>query len=421
MSSILVNFANGQILTASGLDYVYIYCANTFGISKETHKHRIEWVEANLNAIISMDKELILRAKSPIQFAGLCLVIQGYHADPDKLVRMPIYLDATCSGLQHIAGLMGDYTLGEVVNLVPSPRVRDIYSELLGKINQEINEEGKREEEEGAESALKYVLLTREQVKKPIMTKVYNSSVVGMKDQLITTMVKRTINNEIRYETGGINGKILLTYKEVFKTASIIYKLIFSEYPSIQTVYTYFLEIVRLMVKIGVPISWRPPSGLKIIQKYNLSSEHKFSITIGGRKQTIVLRWKLEKVDTKKQGNAVIPNIIHSLDASHLHLVVGLLDNYNISDFLSVHDCFGTHPNNTKDMSELVRLSFANLYSSPHYIDVFHQEVIKNISDYYEIIDGTILFKGKKIKIPAKPSRGELDLSKALDCIYMIN
>lgn len=160
---------------------------------------------------------------------------------------------------------------------------------------------------------------------------------------------------------------------------------------------------------------------MKIIQKYNLSKEHKLSITIGGKKQTIVLRLKLDQVDARKQANAIIPNVIHSLDASHLHIVVGQLKSHNINEFLSVHDCFGAHPNNIKVMSELVRVSFANLYSSPHYIDTFHEDVIKNVSDYYEVLDDVILFKGKKIKIPAKPSRGKLELNSALDCIYMIN
>jgi DNA-directed RNA polymerase len=51
---------------------------------------------------------------------------------------MPIYLDATCSGIQHLSSLIKDLESGSKVNLLTQSKkdkVGDIYSELLEPIN----------------------------------------------------------------------------------------------------------------------------------------------------------------------------------------------------------------------------------------------------------------------------------------------
>jgi DNA-directed RNA polymerase len=45
--------------------------------------------------------------------------LKELHNNPNVLIRMPIYLDATCSGIQHLAALLQDLELGTHVNLVP--------------------------------------------------------------------------------------------------------------------------------------------------------------------------------------------------------------------------------------------------------------------------------------------------------------
>ena len=51
-------------------------------------------------------------------------------------------------------------------------------------------------------------------------------------------------------------------------------------------------------------------------------------------------------MDPLKQRSAIIPNVIHSLDASHLMNVINTAFTKGINDLITVHDCFGTHPNN---------------------------------------------------------------------------
>ena len=58
------------------------------------------------------------------------------------IVKSPVFLDATCSGIQHLAGLLRDLELGANVNLVKSSHndaPSDIYTRLVDPINKAIN------------------------------------------------------------------------------------------------------------------------------------------------------------------------------------------------------------------------------------------------------------------------------------------
>jgi len=64
------------------------------------------------------------------------------------------------------------------------------------------------------------------------------------------------------------------------------------------------------------------------------------------------------------QIQAILPNIVHSMDAAHLIL------NFNkisqplnpISPVISIHDCFGTLPNNMIDLEKLVKKNNLLIY-----------------------------------------------------------
>lgn len=42
------------------------------------------------------------------------------HKDPNAIISTPVFLDATCSGIQHFAALLQDQELATQVNLTPS-------------------------------------------------------------------------------------------------------------------------------------------------------------------------------------------------------------------------------------------------------------------------------------------------------------
>jgi DNA-directed RNA polymerase len=95
----------------------------------------------------------------------------------------------------------------------------------------------------------------------------------------------------------------------------------------------------------------------------------------------MVIKEYLNETDKLKQSNAIIPNIIHSLDASHLMNVINNNFDQNFDPIITVHDCFGTHPNNMEQLVYRVKKEFILLYSQQNFLKTFHNRIIQSIRD----------------------------------------
>ena len=445
LSTALLNFWEGEAINEDGKIYLCIYGANSHnekGISKDSFEERIKWVKLNYDKIINLDKDLILSAENPFVFTAFCLNMRKIHNNPNAIIKTPLFLDATCSGIQHLAALMKDLELGSQTNLIPSKMEEgqgDIYDSLLEPINKAINKFG---EENLEYSLLSLVKLTRKEVKRSIMTKVYNVTVYGISQQLqglfedslskeydskkSNAEVIQKIQNELeselksnkkktKFKCPGKDGKsITLDKKEIFKIASLNY------------IYNYFVDITKLSAKLGIPMTWITPSGLKITQNYLKKTNKVISVSIFGKVKKLVLKTKLNELDKAKQSQAIIPNIIHSLDASHLINLIKSASENNFYPLIPIHDCFGTLPNLMGQLEHKVKKEFILIYSDSKFLNNFHQRYLQSITDnQYEIInkDGKsfVLYLGEELEIPSIPKLGKLDIQNIINSKYMIS
>jgi DNA-directed RNA polymerase len=82
--------------------------------------------------------------------------------------------------------------------------------------------------------------------------------------------------------------------------------------------------------------------------------------------------------------NALMPNLIHSLDAYTLMKLINLLINqYPDISFYSVHDCFAVTADKISDLLTVIRSVYTLLYSDSKYILNFDHGVINKIKDMY--------------------------------------
>nr|QWO71400.1 RNA polymerase [Lyophyllum semitale] len=430
LSSALLNFYEGMPINESGKYFLYLFganCHNENKISKKSYNLRINWVKNNYDKIINLDPELILKAESKFMFTSFCLTMKELHTNPKNLVYIPVYLDATCSGIQHLAAMLKDLETGSKVNLIPqkiSDSVGDIYSDLIGPINEAINKYGR--ENKGFE-IFKTIELNRSHIKQPIMTKVYNVSVVGIANQLRSNFKIIKKENLEYYKVPTKDHKIVhLSNGDVFKIAQILDEQIFISLPSLKGIYTYFKEIIRFLMKLNLPIIWFTPAGLEIRQHYLQSKQNKISISYSKTSRTVILREVLDKLDKNKQVQAIIPNIIHSLDASHLINLINTALDIKFTPIISIHDCFGTHPNNFKQLLYLVKTEFVLLYTKDNFLDSYHNRFLETLKDnQFNVLietDGKKYIKPIRAKryLPIKPKLGELDLTKIKKSKYLI-
>ena len=137
------------------------------------------------------------------------------------------------------------------------------------------------------------------------------------------------------------------------------------------------------MSQLDIPISWTTPNGLHILQYYLKSKKTNLFLSIGGNNRNIVIKEFTEKLDKRKQNQAIIPNIIHSLDANHLMSVINYSYKHLPFPIITIHDCFGTHPNNMEDLEKIVKLEFIKLYliEDKTFLERFHDRIIQTIKD----------------------------------------
>jgi DNA-directed RNA polymerase len=152
-----------------------------------------------------MDKEFINKAKNRYGFSAFCLTMKELSVNPNFEVKLPVFLDATNSGIQHLAAIMRDLQLATQVNLIPqddNSKIGDIYNSLREPINELIRLEGRNNE---LFPNLKYVDLQRSDIKTPIMTKTYNVTILGIKEQLASRFNKIKEGNEELFLVPSIN------------------------------------------------------------------------------------------------------------------------------------------------------------------------------------------------------------------------
>ena len=142
----------------------------------------------------------------------------------------------------------------------------------------------------------------------------------------------------------------------------------------------------------------------------------------------MIIRESLNELDKLKQTNSIIPNIIHSLDATHLINLINKALDQRFGPILTVHDCFGTLPNKMEELAFMLKKEFIILYSQKNFLETYHNRLIQSIKDNkYVVIFSKenncnyVILENNWIKIPNIPNLGDLDLKKIIDSKYMVS
>jgi len=134
---------------------------------------------------------------------------------------------------------------------------------------------------------------------------------------------------------------------------------------------------------LNVPISLNLPSGLEIYQSYLKAKSIQIE-PFKSIKASLTLSIASTKLDKDKNMNALMANLIHSLDAHSLMKLINLLFNqYPDINFYSVHDCFAVTADKIESLLNIIRSVYTLLYSDNKYILNFYRGVINKIKDMY--------------------------------------
>jgi DNA-dependent RNA polymerase len=437
----LLMFSKGEKINKNNwqsVNYLKIYGANCFGnkLNKESATTRINWVNDNHENIINFENGILIeQAESKLLFIAFCFEYRNFHSESYSekgyfYTHLPIQLDATCNGLQHISMLGLDKDLIKLLNIKESTvddKPEDFYSIIANLINGTLKIRLAKEKEkmepdseiiESYERLLKLELF-RDIIKKCIMTLPYNATPLqgikylregfGFYGVIYKDELNNIIGSEFNYDLEKAENitkeywfkysknNIILKSSDFTHLYHILKEVLYDSSKSIKKITDYLGQIAEICAKANTFIPWVLPTGLKIYQGYNVLTEIRIS-PFNFKNFTYTLKTnKKQQMDTAKNIRAFMPNLIHSLDATSLSLLVNNYFNFydnEIKNIYGIHDCFATTFNNMSFIVENLKLIYISLYSDRKYLKELDDNIINHIKNYVDVnFDGVTVKK----------------------------
>ena len=396
----LLQFSKGDIVYINdevSIKYLKIFGANCYGnrLDKMSFNDRIDWIDKNQKNILNFSNgKLISKADNKLLFIAFCFEYNKYldaiNNNQDKFItHLPIQLDASCNGFQHLSLLLEDTTLAKQVNLSESTWNNipdDFYTFLSLKIKDHLKLElinNKCLESEKRDSYNRLIELDfknhRNLVKKTIMTIPYNSTkyanILDMKEEF--NLVKKNGESLFIYKN---NNKIILKNIDFQVICNTLYLCLYRDFPKLEILLNYFKNIATISNKLGINIPWNLPTGLNVKQKFYGTKKIKFKPFIYSKDLLNLNIIDKNTINPRKQIRSLMPNLVHSLDAASLSLLIHNFfkeDQHN--NFYSIHDCFAVTCNKVNIIYELLKLSYYHIYINKPFLLTFDKNFKESI------------------------------------------
>jgi DNA-directed RNA polymerase len=350
-----------------------------------------------------------MKADKPFSFLSAIIElmnIENFDGDVENYIcSLPIFIDGTNNGVQHMAAMLRDEETAPLVNLVPQELPGDVYMSVcdavykeleavyepeldgefqvfyegLMKLVDEVQSSGfgqgptyadvkAYEEEHNSQRFAPNFFMSitekskrRKLVKRPVMTLGYGATKAGFTQMILD-------------DTKGFSSKFRampIQWARMF--GDLIYKTCRGPagkpeeavLPSLAIFLDLISDVAQMKVADGDKMRWTNViTGFPIVQSYVKGRAARGKITMasmGGTVIQISFTDNTSKViDKRKQKAAAAPNFTHSNDAAHVTMVI------DASEFrvCTIHDSFGSAPGDMGKLFRVSRETFADLYDA---------------------------------------------------------
>jgi len=434
-------------LGKEGLYWLMVHTANMFGNDKVSLDDRAQFVQDNWQTYMGYVADPItnddwMDADKPLCFLACCyelymlqdFIEEGLGTAEEFPSCLPIYIDGSNNGVQHLVAMSKDEEIAPLVNLVPQKLPGDVYmfiadhtitaiGELLKNIEQKKIDEfdaffqefqrlqedlrnaaDRTERKQLAWTAIKTYgnhhrdyfeasmpiywsnikdrKIWRKTLKRNVMTLAYGGTKRGMGQQIIDDT--RDLS-EYHRDMSMVWG---------YKLGSLVHDLCYEKLPGPAKMLTMFEQLAVQENDKDIPIAYTQiVTGFPFVHSYREPEKKRVKLFYGKEMLRINIQiWKEATLKKSKQKTGASPNIVHSLDAVHLTMCIHDAD-YPVT---VVHDSFGCHAGNMNHMFMHVREKFVELYELDPLNHVMSQ------------MDATHLI----------PKKGNLDVTEVINSDY---
>ena len=352
----LLLFERESTVTPEAEKWLAFQVATTFGLDKASSEDRQQWVKDNISLITLIAEDPYNeknweevdgdKVEEPWQFLAAC---KEYYDCVIKKSRtttnLPIAIDATCSGLQILAGLARDRKTADLVNVTRSPMPQDAYKVVAMESRPHIPERLKP-------------YWDRKKVKRVVMTIPYNAKPYSN---------RQYIRDALKDEDIEINKD------ELTQTVTAVRKAMHKVVPGPMAVMKWIEDEVSQTLKTRDHLEWITPSGFKVYQEimsYDNEHQERIQLQLLG-KCRLRLNKLTDEPNVDRHKAATAPNLIHSLDASLLHLATIRFKH----PIALIHDSVLCRATDMSILSTLVRETYMHLFASYDYLTDFANQI----------------------------------------------
>lgn len=348
----LLCFKESVELGTTGVNWLAIHGANTYGEDKLSYRQRVDWIQAHESAIReTVDNPIQARAfwgnaDKPYQFLAFCYdwADCDYGRDPRATSKIPIGMDGSCNGLQHYSAMLRDATGAVSVNLINTGRPQDLYQKVADVTTAKL-----RLEDHPYATKWLDVGISRKCTKRAVMTLPYGST-----QQSARAYVREFIDdNWARFKLDDDHKRHLAQYLTPFLWEAIGEVVIAARAG---------MTWLRKNVQRKTHMEWLTPLGFPVHQYYKRMERFRIDTQINGNLSMSCkdLNKSTGIPHNIQQKNGIAPNFVHSLDSSHMVMAVNAADDIALA---LIHDDYGTHAGHASAFNKVIRQSFHKLYS----------------------------------------------------------
>ena len=347
----LLKFSQEAFMDSYAEEWLAFQVATTYGLDKAPMHERMQWVADNDEVISAVAQDPIGNlpiweaADEPFQFLAAC--DEYYHCvlNCDRnYTSLPVATDATCSGLQILAGLCRDARTASLVNVLPGERPQDAYAVVAQHAKPNV-----------PESVRDY--MDRKTVKRVVMTVPYNAKPHSNRGYIREALLEKGVEVDKDDLTNTVKA-VREAMDEVVPGPMAAMKWIEA-------------EVTKAIKRGATELEWVTPSGFVVTQKLNKKLTETIKLQLLGRVEIKIATEDSDKVDLAHHKNATAPNLIHSLDASLLHLSALRFD----APISLIHDSVLCRATDMSALSSIVRETYMHLFAEHSYLESWAEQI----------------------------------------------
>ena len=427
----------------------------SISVDKWTLDDRVRWTNTHMDLIIQAGEELVFidNAEKEISLLACCVEWADIQKAEDEnrihYTSLPIPIDGSNNGWQHLGAISKDRHTGDLVGLTEREIQQDFYVQTAKKLFEITTDE----ERKAILEAMPMKSIRKGISKRGSMTRAYSAGAAKIAENMyldckvedfhekygitegnclgfardlivainevcpgpletmkyLQDLAKYQIGEYKRFRNGKEAGKefseLSKKVKEIYeipkdkKTEEDLIKLneLIKELQEfeVQLVYGKGLKYLSWITPSQFPVFYENYQTKSVATKGSIANYTKYN-----KQGRVNHKGQIATTNPDVRGFmcGISPNFIHSMDASHMSLVISGWT----EDFGAVHDSFSTHACDVDELLFLTKKVFVNMYDKP---------------DFYEELENNIMPNASGSSID-KPTLGNLKITEVYDSDY---